>query len=215
MCECSLLIGNGFNRLEDPHFPNWDDLIKTPVKEKSGFVDIQNMSYPLKFEYIVNFCNANEQAFSSSTYAEIKKAISDRLNESINRSDKRIDKDIATLLKVISPNNILTTNYDSLLEKVFISRKSKAEYSNRFRKNNEDREYFLNSTRCLGPEDHKTSFYHVHGIDSIPRSICLGYEHYMRIVNALRNRIIGNSSKSIRIIEYLKNKNKFGRSIVK
>ena len=114
MREVSLLIGNGFNRLEDSDFPNWDDLIKTPVKGKLDFVDIQNMSYPLKFEYIVNFFNANEGMFSSSTYTEIKKKISGRLNESINRTDKKIDKDIASILKEIRPQNVLTTNYDCL-----------------------------------------------------------------------------------------------------
>ena len=40
MSELSLLIGNGFNRLEDSDFPNWDVLIKTPVKEKPDFIDI-------------------------------------------------------------------------------------------------------------------------------------------------------------------------------
>ncbi len=209
--EISLLIGNGFNRLEDPDFPTWDSLIKTPIEDNKDFVDIQNMSYPLKFEYIVNFYNEAEGKYAAATYNEIKNVISKRLNESINRSDKKIDKEIAARLREICPNNVLTTNYDCLLEKVFISKGTNAEYSDNFRTKKENEEYFLSKTRRLGTKNKKTNFYHVHGIDSIPSSICLGYEHYMRIVNQLRNRIIGNKD-DIRIIKYLKDKTALGQS---
>lgn len=73
MKDISLLIGNGFNRLEDNNFPNWDTLIKTPVAENKNYLDIKNMSYPLKFEYIVNFCNDSLNKHSEDTYIEIKK----------------------------------------------------------------------------------------------------------------------------------------------
>lgn len=209
MKELSLLIGNGFNRLEDLDFPNWDKLIQTPVIDKEGYVNINNMSYPLKFEYIVNYCNQFGEKYSSNTYSEVKKQISDKLNQSILKSDKKIDKDISDQLLKIAPNNILTTNYDYLLEKVFISKGNKAEYSQHFNKVYRNREFFLNRTRLLGKKHNKTSFYHLHGIESVPKTICLGYEHYMRIVCALRKRIIGFNT--IRIIEYLKDKNKYGK----
>lgn len=203
MKEISLLIGNGFNRLEDPDFPNWDSLIKTPVKDSAEYVDITNMSYPLKFEYIVNFCNSVKNCYSTDTYQAIKKDMSNRLNESILKSDKRIDKDIAKKLREICPTNILTTNYDFLLEKVFISKGTHAEYSEKFSNRNKDKEFFLNRTRQFGKGPDKTYFYHVHGIDTVTSSICLGYEHYMRIVDALRRRLIGRGD-NIRIVDYLK-----------
>lgn len=209
MNDISLLIGNGFNRLEDSDFPNWDALIRTPVKDNERYVDIKNMSYPLKFEYIVNFYNENLNKHSINSYIEIKKQISERLNQSILKSDKKLDKEISNLLLKIAPSNILTTNYDYLLEKVFISKGTKAEYSEHFQEIYKNREYFLNRTRRLGRKN-KTNFYHVHGIDVVPSSVCLGYEHYMRIVNVLRKRIIGNGG-NIRIIEYLKNKAKYGK----
>lgn len=131
------------------------------------------------------------------------------MNQSILKSDKKIDKDISSALLKIAPKNILTTNYDYLLEKVFISNSSKAKYTKRFQEKNKNREYFLNRTRRLGKKN-KTNFYHVHGIDIVPHSVCLGYEHYMRIIDVLRRRLIGNGNR-IRIIEYLKNKTACGK----
>ena len=205
--EICLLIGNGLNRVENDSI-KWDDLIKKPVEQylednDRRFVDIPRMSYPLKFECIVNFLNEESGQNNEGLYNSIKSQIIDELNAAVK--DKTINHEISKLLKEIHPNSIITTNYDTQLEKVFASKGKLYEYSNTLKKKmnsekHDETNLVLTKTATLG----KVDFYHMHGISVAPKTICLGYEHYVRIIAMLRKKI-GCDSKNSRLIKVLRN----------
>ena len=62
-----------------------------------------------------------------------------------------------------------------------------------------DTELVLGKTTTL----RKVDFYHMHGINVVPRSVCLGYEHYVRIISKLRDKICCDS-KHNRLIDFIK-----------
>lgn len=199
-----LLIGNGLNRINNNSI-KWDDLIKLPIEHYGcqGYVDIPRMSYPLKFEYIVNFINdnINHGEGKESLYREVKQLIIDKLNS--ETEGKMLDKEIRELLLNIRPNSIITTNYDTQLEKVFASKGKQYDYNDTLknRMNNvthPERELVLTKTATLRNVD----FYHMHGINVAPRTVCLGYEHYVRIITKLREKI-GCDRKHNRLISTL------------
>lgn len=200
-----LLIGNGLNRINNNSI-KWDDLIKLPIEHYGcqGYVDIPRMSYPLKFEYIVNFINENKNPGkgTESLYREIKQLIIDKLNS--ETEGKMLDKDIRDLLLDIKPSSIITTNYDTQLEKVFASKGKYYKYNDTLIKKmnssaHPEQELVLTKTATLRNVD----FYHMHGINVAPRTVCLGYEHYVRIIAKLRERM-GCDRKHNKLISTLK-----------
>ncbi|MDO4198828.1 MAG: SIR2 family protein [Erysipelotrichaceae bacterium] len=196
-----LLIGNGFNRINNPDFPSWDNLILNLFDKyelNKNDYDIKTTSYPLKFEYIVNVINEERNSWHEHTYKECKEKIIEDLDKSIT-DKKNLDKEIIEGLRDCKPDYIITTNYDTLLEKAFAYRSS-YKYGSRLDKthandkklNNRERgrEVYLNKTARFSKRN--VIFYHMHGINVDIKSICLGYEHYMRIIKKLRDVIVKN-----------------------
>lgn len=111
-----LLLGNGLNRLpyEAGKGISWNDLLESLINEFSkGNIqnnDESSKPFPLLYEEILSY------------------AINQRKKESENEEEKEIKEHIATKIREIIPNdshkllkkcrfsNILTTNYDYLIE---------------------------------------------------------------------------------------------------
>lgn len=166
-----LLIGNGLNRCLDSGIP-WGNLLKEIAEERA--VDYcPDISMPLEFERIVNNCLKKEKKPTNNIYMEIKKAVSDKIRFAKITGDTPHNE-----LKKLPIQSIITTNYDTLLEQVF------------------DKNYVIENipsgTKYLTKETttiQSIKFYHPHGIALYPKTICLGYEHYIGITQKLRGEI--------------------------
>ena len=178
----TLFIGNGLNRCLTGGI-SWDDLLdkiaKTyHVKHESSIV------MPLEFERIINEYlkktnlkpTRNDESniyyrtkTQISSYMQIKKPLG-----------SCVHKDIP--FKLI--NNIITSNYDMVLEQAYVeSYGGQFSLPNISPKQNKTK-YLLQPTMY----DEKLTFFHPHGIITQPSSICLGYEHYMGMVETIRNK---------------------------
>lgn len=80
-------------------------------------------------------------------------------------------------LTTLKTDAIITTNYDYLLEYAF-----NKDFVYKGRTNSK---YLWEATSA----QQGVKFYHMHGMADNPDSICLGYEHYMGIVEKLRSKL--------------------------
>lgn len=166
----TLLIGNGLNNCLNNGI-SWANLLEEIAKDYlvnyNGLIPM-----PLEFESILNQILAKEKMPSPNLYDQVKQKVASKINNTIlpynaihhELYKKRIDA-------------IMTTNYDNLLEYVF----------NPFYefKGDKKKTYLFDETS----QQQKISFYHIHGLADNPKTICLGYEHYMGVVENLRRKI--------------------------
>ena len=182
--ERSLLVGNGLNRCLEGGIA-WGSLLEEIAKKYK--VNYNNeILMPLEFERILNACmekeakENNNQEDLSSLYRTIKEQIADRMKKA-SLPEESIHKNIP----YSSFNNILTTNYDLLLEKALEKALPHNKIINTIIGSNE--KYIFHETAQID----EILFFHPHGIVNSPDSICLGYEHYMGVVEKLRNNYNG------------------------
>lgn len=175
--ETTLLIGNGLNQCLKGGVP-WGNLLEYIAKEFGVLVN-KSIPMPLEFERLINtYLSLNPQK-AENIYDNVKKIVAKRVSDA-SLPENAIHREIANL-KV---NAIITTNYDFLLEAV---------YTEDFIPDINDgvagnsTKYLLKSIGniCVG-EEH-ISFYHAHGCNTHPATICLGYEHYMGMVQRIRS----------------------------
>lgn len=181
--ENTLLIGNGLNQcLKDGI--RWGKLLESIAKAHK--VDYNpEILMPLEFERIVNACLQKEDSVIntdiSSFYSLIKKEIA---NMMIDQSLP--ENAIHRTVPFDKVDNIITTNYDLLLESSITSGKRVANPIANTEK------YIFRNTSTIG----KIQFFHPHGIVKVPDSICLGYEHYMGVVQKLRDSYNASTSRN-------------------
>lgn len=141
------------------------------VADEIGIESCEGISMPMEFERLANEYMRKNPFETSDIYLKMKRLICERLQE------VKLPKNaIHHRLRQLPLNTIMTTNYDYLLEYVF-KNDYKCAYTTQ--------KYVFDRTSKLG----NMCFYHPHGIASLPKSLCLGYEHYMGIVENLRQRI--------------------------
>lgn len=168
MDKC-LLIGNGLNRSLDSSIA-WSDLLQDVANEYKITYN-PDIPMPLEFERIINLYLAAHPTSAKDLYLEIKKKVVEKLkNVKLPQGALHFD------LRNISPNAILTTNYDFLLEYV---------YNDGFVYRGDTKKYLFSPTST----QNGVEFYHLHGMISNPASICLGYEHYIGVVQNLRQEL--------------------------
>lgn len=171
----TLLIGNGLNRTLKSSI-SWEDLLDD-IANEYGVEHIDNLPMPLEFERIVNTILRKSSNPSSQIYNDIKKKIANKVQ------DKKLPANaIQHELCAIPVNAIITTNYDYLLENAYNQDFS---YKDAKDKSNSSLKYLWDPTSV----QQGTKFYHMHGAASSSASICLGYEHYMGIIEKLRGKL--------------------------
>ncbi len=166
----TLLIGNGLNLCLD-HSISWGDLLKDIASD----YDVKyngSIPMPLEFESIVNQCLSKKSDPSDSIYLEIKEKIVEKISYA-KLPLKAIHHEIYNL----PIDAIMTTNYDNLLEYVY---NPECSY-----KGSKAYKYLFNATST----QHNIFFYHIHGHADSPKTLCLGYEHYMGVVENMRREI--------------------------
>lgn len=193
--ETTLFIGNGLNRTLTGGV-EWSQLLKK-ISEKYHTDFYKNQDMPLEFERIINeYLQNSKNVFYEKDRKDIYKNIKSEIANIVMNAD--LDDDcIHKSIPFDSVNNIITTNYDHLLEKAYV----KTSIIPLDNKNISNIKYL--NERFAYSEDEKISYFHAHGSMKYPNTICLGYEHYMGIVEHLR-KSINSGKKKMRIIKILK-----------
>ena len=194
--EKTIFIGNGLNRCLVNGVP-WGKLLENTA-------NFYNTSYyedaemPMEFERIINeYLQNTYQSFlgidRKDIYLTVKRNISNMVNTVV------LDPVcIHRKIPFSKFDNVITTNYDLLLEAA-IGNVNKVSFNRNIK--------YLEKRTAIS-QDEKLSIYHAHGVADYPDTICLGYEHYMGLVEHLRDGINTKhkSAKDINICEIL-NKN--------
>ncbi len=209
-----LLIGNGINRSEG-FTCSWDDLLMSACKDakkktgkdgsapaasgdttagsetsKSLLPSVEGLTMTLGFD-LQEFYAIDHGIAVSST--DLKKKIADsmqnQIENRIGEPDFRWEKTLHSAVMNLPISTYLTTNYDYTLENAadssFKSRRGSSEtvYS-RFRKH------------VVSTGTEVKTVHHIHGEIHVPRSICLGFEHYSGSLEKIRSDIVRSTRNS-------------------
>lgn len=183
----SLMVGNGLNRLNND--VGWTQVLQqlvasnvSPAEQSAAddFVTDWDIPSPVKFEYLAN--HSTKRLKSSNIFNSLKADIASIMIGGGYGSGSGIKlppQAIQDLLKSVAIDDLLTTNYDQVLEQCLgLSTRPITESK-----------YILRSTSIKGAVP---NIYHVHGIagKGWNSTICIGYEHYMGYIQKLRARLI-------------------------
>jgi hypothetical protein len=168
MREKALLIGNDINNVTETY--SWNDLITGLLSyfQIDGTVNLKDKPFPLLYEEIY----LNSALRYQTPERRLKAYIA---SQTRNLNPNELHKSIIEL----GIENILTTNYDLSFERA-IGLKEKDCTNKGFIK-----ESLYSMFRC-----HKAgnnSIWHIHGSETSPKSITLGYEHYSGYLQQMRN----------------------------
>lgn len=184
----ALLIGNGLNLCIKDNL-SWGDLLKG-IAEELHVPYNGSVSMPLEFECIVNRYLSQQSDPTDKIYLVIKGKISKIMSDAKLPSDT-----IHHMIPLLTVDAIMTTNYDNLIEYAY-----DPAYSYKGKK---DKTYLFDATS----NSHGISFFHIHGHVDNPKTICLGYEHYMGLVEKMRvainSKSEGSEGKRMKIVEAL------------
>lgn len=167
--DTTLLIGNGLNlTLGDD---SWSNIMQR-IAEDRGILPLTKVSLPLEFERVMNIHinNHPELKNKQGAYSHAKSKLANNL---IHK--KLPPNAVHHSLKDIPVRNIITTNYDYLLEQAFESSFDSKTVPKA-----------LDATTSVCNDIH---FYHPHGHANNTRSICLGYEHYVKNLKRIRKDV--------------------------
>lgn len=181
----TLLIGNGLNRCLPGGIP-WENLLEDMAKRYS-INTFKDVPMPLEFERLVNMHLSQNNNNYDDVYKDEKIRISDKIKK-VKLPQNALHRKILDL----PISSIITTNYDSLLEEVYSTKHTLKNKGGNIK-------YLEESTGLFNG----VKFFHCHGHADIPNTICLGYEHYMGIVERMRRSIKAESGKSKTIREIL------------
>ena len=180
MNKKALLIGNDINNATENF--SWQDLINglleyAKIDRKLNQV---NKPFPMLYEEIY----LNSARAHKTSESRLKKYIASRTRK---MQPNKLHQDILEL----GIENIMTTNYDLSFEKT-----TGLEPKN-CRNKGFIKESLYNIFRYHQAKNHK--IWHIHGSQTVPKTITLGYEHYSGFLQQMRNYVAtgtkGNYSK--------------------
>ena len=166
----TLLIGNGLNQCLEGGLP-WGDLLQQ-IALNYGVDYRSDIPMPLEFERLTNVHLQQDPLDAIDIYNRVKQDVSDLV-----KTAKFPEEAIHRELKNLKIDSLITTNYDLFLEYVWDD--SFTPFINKSTK------YLRNSVGTINGID----FFHAHGCVTVPTTICLGYEHYMGMIEKIRNNI--------------------------
>lgn len=170
MKEKVLLIGNDINNATESY--SWNDLIKGLLEYAKIDKKINQVNKPFPMLY--------EEIYLNSRRAH-------------NTSESRLKKYIASKTRRLKPNqlhkaildlnieNILTTNYDLSFEQTAGLDAKKCTNKGYIKESS------YNMFRYHQTVKHK--IWHIHGSQTVPSTITLGYEHYSGYLQQMRNYV--------------------------
>lgn len=202
-----LLLGNGINQNEGL-VCSWDDLLKESLgydscsagaavnsaamtkQQNNTLPSVDGMTMTLGYD-LQEFYAIDHAIAESST--DLKRKIADGMRRSMNgkTNDAGFEwkNTIHWTIMHLPINTYLTTNYDYALENsvdpLFVSKRGSNETTySRYRK------HIVN----VGAES--KTIYHIHGELHVPRSICLGFEHYSGSLEKMRSDLVRSTKNT-------------------
>ena len=169
-----LLIGNGLNQLTKCA-PNWVKLLGKAAWDQ-GISDVSSLSMSMGYEKL-------EARASGKSSLEIKRGIADDLRRQTEEKLPLPAKSILREFLSLPVTEILTTNYDYVLEMTL-------EPSFVPARTTHERLYSRERTRHAGDK----LVTHIHGECRYPESICLGFEHYAGTLEKTRSLLTCSTS---------------------
>jgi hypothetical protein len=182
-----LIVGNGLNRAVD-NSAGWKQLIDDLVDE-TGFREILQRSggLPLWANFVTLY---QEIALHNLKYAsndlELKQQVAEQI---LDFQENVIDKcDLHRQLMNLSCDNILTTNYDYILEDCITDDEDEV-----FRYGDHKETTF---SLYRGIECPDQTIWHIHGEADYPQSINLGHNQYAGYLHRIRDYLIYGTDSS-------------------
>ncbi len=180
--KTAYLFGNGINRVKDPSADRyeWSNLLQDLNKEFTGskILHMDKKPFPMFYDEIVNFAVKKGKGESL-----IKDTIQKKI-ELLKTNDRYND------FKNLKCDQILTTNYDYLIEKSLDLNWKKSPVTKH--------EKFYSLSRYQPTL--QTKVWHIHGERADKRSILLGFRHYINYSAKVKERaelcIYGLKSKT-------------------
>ncbi len=180
MNEKALLIGNDINNATETY--SWQDLINGLLEYAKIDPKLNQVNKPFPMLYEEIYLNS-ARAYKTPE-SRLKKFIASQTRK---MKPNKLHKEILDL----GIENILTTNYDLSFEKTSGLDIKKCKNKG-FIKGS-----LYNVFRYHQTEKHK--IWHIHGSETVPKTITLGYEHYSGFLQQMRNYVAtgtkGNYSK--------------------
>ena len=162
-----LLIGNGINNITNGY--NWKNLIKSLIKKFcNGEINYEEKPFPLLYEEILAY--------------SLRKGTGDEneLKTFICKEIAQIEQNKChNLIHEVKAENILTTNYDYIIEKVI---DGNITHTNAGRV--DETKYSLMRRTKL--ENKICNVWHIHGEADNPNTVTLGYEQYAGYLQNMR-----------------------------
>lgn len=171
-----LLIGNGLNRCYY-HELAWGGLL-SDIAHVHKLTMNGNNSFPMEFEYIVYQILKGMNHPSDRIYTEIKKEIVKRI-----QNIKKTENPLMESFMEIPVSEIITTNYDYLLERAYKGEPCIDECRDKIEKGSGETKYSLYRYTTINGR----RFYHIHGELLVPDSLCLGSEHYAGYLSKIQS----------------------------
>lgn len=171
----TLLIGNGLNQCLKSGLP-WGDLLQQ-IARNYGVAYRSDIPMPLEFERLINVHLQHNPSDAADIYNRVKQDVANLVKAAVFPEEA-----IHRELRNLKIDSLITTNYDLFLEYVwdenfvpFIHKGVAGKGA----------KYLRNSVGKINGIE----FFHAHGCVTVPTTICLGYEHYMGMVEKIRDDI--------------------------
>lgn len=175
----TLLVGNGLNRASNPEV-SWDNLLKDLCPSCLRIepdAEGGKIPAPIQFEMIgANLTEGQQRRLGGDAYSALKRQVKDGLEASEIKC-----RSLHKRIRSLALNSIITTNYDSTLEKAF------SDDSETYRRDWPGGSKYLFGDSCIRGG---VRFFHAHGLLENASSICIGYEHYIGYVQKMRSHFL-------------------------
>ena len=184
----TLLLGNGLNRTLDGGI-SWSNLLS-----KLGAFDDEthggSVPFPILFEQLAAKRGVMPSARERNAYQELKREVAQTIS---GRPD--IPGNIHYRFASLPYSNIITTNYDEIIESTY-------ERLDRIVTNPGSSRNILKAYSTVDD----IPVFHAHGNAKWPGTMCLGYEHYISLIVKIRGELYpAQSDKDSDSRSYLEN----------
>lgn len=170
MNEKALLIGNDINNTTESY--SWQDLINGLLDYARIDRNLNQVNKPFPMLYEEIYLNSARAYRTSES----------RLKNYIAAQTRKMKPNVLhKLILELGIENILTTNYDLSFEKTAGLEVKKTINKGYIKEN------LYNVFRYHQTENHK--IWHLHGSQTVPKTITLGYEHYSGFLQQMRNYV--------------------------
>ncbi len=173
----ALLVGNDINNTTGNY--SWANLIKGLIEYADAYppINTENKPFPMLYEEI--YLNAVKK--QSAPEMRIKTLIA-------SQTRNMVPNELHNRILDLGIPNILTTNYDLCFEKTLGFEEKSCKNQGVVQEN------IYSMFRHHNMESHK--IWHIHGSQTLPGSITLGYEHYGGYLQTMRNYVATGTQKT-------------------